>query len=56
VDQRAKQQFMLDRAAGMRELGYLKTLPDQSMFDWSLLEQVIQENQDLYGSLKRAAA
>jgi NitT/TauT family transport system substrate-binding protein len=56
VDQRTKSQFMLDRATGMKDLGYLKSLPDQSMFDWSLLEQVIQENQDIYHSLKRAAA
>jgi NitT/TauT family transport system substrate-binding protein len=56
VDQRTKAQFMLDRGAGLKDLGYLKRLPDQSMFDWSLLQQVVQENQGLYHSLKRAAA
>lgn len=56
VDQRDKAQFMLDRAAGMKDLGYLKKLPDQGIFDWTLLEQVIQENQDLYHSLQRMTA
>jgi NitT/TauT family transport system substrate-binding protein len=56
VDQRSKAQFMLDRAAGMKDLGYLKKLPDQKIFDWSLLEQVIQENPDLYHSLKMQTA
>lgn len=56
VDQRSKAQFMLDRAAGMQDLGYLKKLPDQSMFDWTLLDQVVQENQSLYQSLQRKSA
>jgi NitT/TauT family transport system substrate-binding protein len=56
VDQRSKAQFMLDRAAGMKDLGYLKKLPDQKIFDWSLLEQVIQENPELYHSLKMQTA
>jgi NitT/TauT family transport system substrate-binding protein len=40
----------------MKDLGYLKNLPDQKIFDWSLLEQVIQENPDLYHSLKMQTA
>jgi NitT/TauT family transport system substrate-binding protein len=56
VDQRGKAQFMLDRAVGMKDLGYLKNLPDHSIFDWTLLDQVIQENQGLYHSLQRASA
>ncbi|MEU0970992.1 ABC transporter substrate-binding protein [Streptomyces sp. NPDC005917] len=56
VDQRTKAQFMLDRAAGMMDLGYLKKLPDQSMFDWTLLNQVVKENQSLYNSLQRRQA
>lgn len=56
VDQREKSRFMLDRAVGMKDLGYLKTLPDEKIFDWSLLEQVVAENQDLYNSLKVKAA
>jgi NitT/TauT family transport system substrate-binding protein len=47
---------MLDRAVGMKDLGYLKNLPDQQIFDWTLLEQVIQENQSLYHSLQRTSA
>lgn len=56
VDQRSKAKFMLDRAAGMQDLGYLKKLPDDKVFDWSLLEQVIAENGDLYRSLKVQSA
>jgi NitT/TauT family transport system substrate-binding protein len=56
VDQRGKAQFMLDRGAGLKDLGYLKNLPDKNIFDWTLLDQVIQENQELYHSLQRAAA
>ncbi|BBX16715.1 ABC transporter substrate-binding protein [Mycolicibacterium duvalii] len=52
VDQRNKTQFMLDRAVGMKDLGYLKKLPDEKIADWSLLEEVISENQSLYNSLK----
>jgi NitT/TauT family transport system substrate-binding protein len=56
VDQRDKTRFMLDRAVGMKDLGYLKKLPDQQIFDWTRLEQVIQENQSLYHSLQRTSA
>lgn len=56
VDQRDKAQFMLDRAKDMIELGYLKKQPDQKIFDWSLLQQVIGENQALYNSLQRKSA
>jgi NitT/TauT family transport system substrate-binding protein len=56
VDQRGKAQFMLDRGVGLKDLGYLKNLPDKNIFDWTLLDQVIQENQGLYHSLQRAAA
>ena len=52
VDQRNKTQFMLDRAVGMKDLGYLKKLPDEKIADWSLLEEVINENKSLYDSLK----
>lgn len=52
VDQRGNTQFMLDRAKSLRELGYIKTMPDSSIFDYSLLEQVIEEEPELYSSLK----
>jgi NitT/TauT family transport system substrate-binding protein len=47
---------MLDRAKDMIALGYLKKQPDQSIFDWSLLQQVIDENKALYDSLQRKSA
>jgi NitT/TauT family transport system substrate-binding protein len=53
VDQRGRQQFMLDRAADLKGLGYISKLPTESIFDWSLLEEVIAANGDLYASLKR---
>lgn len=52
VDQRNRTQFMLDRSAGMKDLGYLKKLPDEKFADWTLLEEVINENKGLYDSLK----
>ncbi len=52
VDQRNQTQFIIDRGQSMKELGYVKTMPDKAAFDWSFLEQVISENKDLYGSLK----
>jgi NitT/TauT family transport system substrate-binding protein len=56
VDQQHKASFMLDRAKDMIALGYLKKQPDQSIFDWSLLQQVIDENKALYNSLQRKSA
>ncbi len=52
VDQRGNTQFMLDRAKNLKKLGYIKKLPDRSIFDYSLLEQVIHEEPQLYKSLK----
>jgi NitT/TauT family transport system substrate-binding protein len=52
VDQRGQTQFILDRGVSMKELGYVKKLPDKGAFDWTFLESVISENPDLYASLK----
>ncbi len=52
VDQRGQTQFILDRGMSMKELGYVKKLPDKAAFDWSFLESVISENPALYASLK----
>lgn len=52
VDQRGNTQFMLDRAKSLKELNYIKKVPDRSIFDYSLLEQVIKEQPQLYASLK----
>ncbi|MGE0210680.1 MAG: ABC transporter substrate-binding protein [Parvibaculaceae bacterium] len=51
VDQRANQQFMLDRAKSVNELGYISKTLDGSMFDWSILQEVAAENRDLYRNL-----
>lgn len=56
VDIRSKQSFMLERAKGMKELGYLKSIPGPEMFDWSPLSQVIADNPGIYNSLARKSA
>ena len=38
------------------EMGYIKKKPGRDAIDWTLLEQVIAENQDLYGKLKYKSA
>ena len=52
VDQRGNSKFILERAQSLKELGYIKKLPDMGIFDYSLLEQVIKEEPELYKSLK----
>lgn len=52
IDQRNNTQFILDRGQSMKELGYIKKVPSRAAIDWTLLEQVIAENKDLYASLK----
>jgi len=37
-------------------MGYIKNKPGRDAIDWSLIEQVIAENQDLYSKLKYKAA
>ena len=56
VDQRSQTQFIIDRGNSMKELGYVKKLPDQGAFDWSLMEAVIAENKALYDGLKLKSA
>jgi NitT/TauT family transport system substrate-binding protein len=56
VDQRSKSDFMLQRGQEMVQMGYLRTPPNASIFDWTLLAEVITENPDLYSSLKRQSA
>ena len=51
VDQRGRNAFILGRAQVLKDLGYIKKLPDQSVFSYGLLEQVIAENPALYSSL-----
>ncbi|TBW38970.1 transporter substrate-binding domain-containing protein [Siculibacillus lacustris] len=56
VDQRNQTDFIIARGQTMKELGYVKTLPDRKAFDWAPLERVIAENKDLYASLKLKSA
>jgi NitT/TauT family transport system substrate-binding protein len=56
VDQRDQTQFIIDRGVSMKELGYVKKLPDKGAFDWSLLEAVIAENKTLHSGLKLKSA
>jgi NitT/TauT family transport system substrate-binding protein len=56
VDARNQSDFILGRAQSLVEMGYAKHHPSRSIFDWSLLEQVIAENKPLYDSLKWKSA
>lgn len=56
VDARSQTGFILDRTDSMVEMGYIKRKPDRSSIDWTLLEQVIAENPDLYSKLKLRSA
>jgi NitT/TauT family transport system substrate-binding protein len=38
------------------EMGYIKKKPGPDAIDWTLLEQVIAENKELYSKLKYKAA
>ncbi|HXW23743.1 MAG TPA: ABC transporter substrate-binding protein [Xanthobacteraceae bacterium] len=56
VDARAQTQFILDRTDSIMEMGYIKKKPGRDAIDWTLLEQVIAENKELYDKLKYKAA
>ncbi len=56
IDQRRNQEFILGRAQNLKDLRYIKTLPTADIFDWTMLNEVIAENADLYGSLKLKSA
>ena len=56
VDARGQTQFILDRVESIMEMGYIKKKPGRDAIDWTLLEQVIAENPDLYGKLKYKSA
>jgi NitT/TauT family transport system substrate-binding protein len=56
VDARAQTKFILDRTDSLLEMGYIKKKPGPEAIDWTLLEQVIAENKDLYAKLKYKAA
>lgn len=52
VDQRGQSDFMINGGTSMIELGYITKAPDKSIFDWTMLEEVIAENQALYKAVK----
>jgi NitT/TauT family transport system substrate-binding protein len=56
VDARNQTQFILERVDSLMEMGYIKKKPDASAIDWTLLEQVIAENKDLWNKLKYKSA
>ena len=56
IDARSQTNFILDRTDSLVEMGYIKKKPGRDAIDWSLLEQVIAENKDLYNSLKIKSA
>ena len=56
VDARKQSDFILQRTDSLIEMGYIKNKPDRNAIDWTLLEQVIGENKDLYSKLKHKAA
>lgn len=56
VDARDQTDFILDRTDSLVEMGYIKNKPDRDAIDWTLLEEVIAENPDLYASLKYKSA
>lgn len=52
IDARSQTDFILQRTDSLMEMGYIKKKPGRDSIDWSLLEQVIAENKDLFASLK----
>ncbi|TCZ54600.1 ABC transporter substrate-binding protein [Roseicella aquatilis] len=56
VDARSQTDFILQRTDSLVEMGYIKNKPGRDAIDWTLLEQVIAENNELYGQLKHKSA
>jgi NitT/TauT family transport system substrate-binding protein len=56
VDARDQTKFILERTDSLMEMGYIKKKPGPDAIDWTLLEQVIAENKELYSKLKYKAA
>src|SRR6202035_3663396 len=52
VDARAQTDFILERVNSLVEMGYIKNKPGRDAIDWTLLEQVIAENKEIYDQLK----
>jgi len=56
VDARSQTQFILDRTNSILEMGYIKKKPGRDAIDWTILEQAIAENKELYDELKYKSA
>ena len=56
VDARSQTDFILSRTDSLMEMGYIRNKPGRDAIDWTLLEQVIAENQDIYRQLRRKSA
>ena len=56
VDARSQTDFILQRVDSVMEMGYIKKKPGRDAIDWTLLEEVIKENPELYGKLKFKSA
>lgn len=56
IDQRNNNQFFADRSQSMLKMGYVRNPLPTDTLDWSLLDQVISENAELYGALNLKAA
>ena len=56
VDARGQTQFILDRTNSIMEMGYIQKKPGRDAIDWSILEQAITENKEIYDQLKHKSA
>ena len=57
VDMRHTTDFILNRAATtLLEMGYIRKKPSPEAIDWSVLEVVIAENQELFAKLRMTSA
>lgn len=56
VDQRNQVDFIRARAQSMKEMGYIKKVPDEAMFDWAPMASVIAANEAMYRALKLKSA
>ena len=56
IDQRNNTEFFYDRSVSMQKMGYVKNTMPSDALNWTLLEEVIAENQDLYNSLELKSA
>jgi NitT/TauT family transport system substrate-binding protein len=56
VDARSQSKFILERTDTLLEMGYLKRKPDASVLDWSVLEEAIVEDKDVWDKLRYKSA